>query len=336
MITVRWSVLLAMVGCTHAGAGDSGPAGDSASTADSADSTGNLDSAGGDSGTPDSGDTAQLGSVAFVGDAVVATALAPVEAVGPGGSATLAMTMLSPGSFTMGCTVGQEPGCQADEIAHQVTLTHAFALGTTPVTVAQYRALTGLSPSNLPDCGDDCPVTEMNYSRAAVVANALSEAAGLTACYTCTGSDATVSCEVLVDPYACSGYRLPTEAEWEYGARCGTDLEFAGSADASTVAWTSENSSATPHAVGTLAANGCGLYDMSGNVREWIGDGYAAYGSGAVTDPIGASGGGMRSQRGGSYHEPAEVSHLSNRLYDTMTAAYMSYGVRLAITVPTN
>jgi formylglycine-generating enzyme required for sulfatase activity len=128
---------------------------------------------------------------------------------------------------------------------------------------------------------------------------------------------------------------LPTEAEWEYAARAGTDLVYAGSDDDSAVAWTYETSGDTPHAVESLSPNGWGLYDMGGNVFEWTEDWYddSVYYRGDSVDPVGASSGTYRVCRGGSWYVTVAYARVANRVYGYPVDRYYDLGFRLVRTI---
>jgi formylglycine-generating enzyme required for sulfatase activity len=235
-------------------------------------------------------------------------------------------------TFQMGCTPGAAP-CQIDEILHNVTLTHTYNMGQTEVTQAEFGAVMGYNPSTLGTCGDDCPVENVTWHESAAYANAVSRAAGLASCYTCTGSGTSVTCTTSANPYTCEGYRLATEAEWEAAARCGTDLTYAGSNTIGLVGWYVVNAVGLKHAVAEKYPNGCGLYDMTGNVWEWTHDGYGTYG-GTTTDPTGAVSGSGRVLRGGSSNLQAEYTRVSYRNWDLATNRDGLRGLRLARTTP--
>ena len=165
---------------------------------------------------------------------------------------------------------------QTFAMQHRVTLTKDFTLMKHEVTQGAYQALMGENPSAFPS-DSNYPVEGVSWYDAVAYANALSDKEGLTRCY--SGIDDNIRWD-----RSCNGYRLPTEAEWEYAARAGQPTKYAGSDDADEVAWYKNNLAGKPMRF-VKKANAWGFYDMSGNVGECLGlvGGF----SGGVTDPIG-------------------------------------------------
>jgi formylglycine-generating enzyme required for sulfatase activity len=219
----------------------------------------------------------------------------------------------------MGCTDGQI-GCSPNEHpAHEVTLSRAFWISETEVTQSEYQALMGTNPSYFSGC-TDCPVEKVNWFEALAYANALSVSEGLAPCFDISGVEEGSTVTVLStsgNPYDCEGYRLPTEAEWEYAARAGTDFIYSGSDIVNSVAWFGDGVF-TPTVnetkpVATKSANSWGIHDMSGNVWEWCWDWYGEdyYSQTSAIDPLGPINGDIseyyalptRIMRGGSWSE---------------------------------
>ena len=239
----------------------------------------------------------------------------------------ITMVPIAAGTFEMGCTPEQaaDGNCDTNELdVHTVTLTHDFLLAETEVTQSQYEAVMGETPSFFAGC-DACPAEQVSWDDAALFTNALSSIEGLDACYTCTGG----VCTPVADVYGCEGYRLPTEAEWEYAARCGEGLVYAGSNDVTAVAWYVDNSGGVTHPAAGLAPNGCGFYDMSGNVWEWTNDWYESdYGIEAEADPLGAPAGVVRVVRGGDWDGFSRNTRTTSRNAGTPSGVSGDLGFR--------
>jgi formylglycine-generating enzyme required for sulfatase activity len=241
-------------------------------------------------------------------------------------------------------TPDDELGHEPNETQYQATISREFWIMEREITQEQFLGLMDYNPANFPLCGGDCPVEGVSWHEVAAYANALSLRDGLTECYDCTGRERTTNCDISAlhsSPYDCSGYRLPTEAEWEYAARAGnTGATYNGELDvvdcrSSTVldpiAWHCGNSEATPHPVGELIPNAWGLYDMMGNVWEWCHDWFlAAYPSAPQTDPTGPTSGSDRVLRGGSWRADADRLRAGNRHHHRPSLRNEVNGGRLA------
>jgi formylglycine-generating enzyme required for sulfatase activity len=207
----------------------------------------------------------------------------------------LTYVWISPGAFQMGCSPDDSECKNYEGPSHTVTLTRGYWIGQTPVTQAAYKKVVGANPSKFR--GDQLPVESVSWE------------------------DAQAYCED-------TGMRLPTEAEWEYSARGGSNA--ARYAPLGLIAWYVANSGGTTHVVRQKQANGYGLFDMLGNVWEWVADRYGSYDGASAVDPEGPQVGQFRVVRGGSWAAVASVIRLSTRV-GNMPGVHLSvYGFRCA------
>ncbi|MBX7135170.1 MAG: SUMF1/EgtB/PvdO family nonheme iron enzyme [Fimbriimonadaceae bacterium] len=241
----------------------------------------------------------------------------------------LSIIEMPAGHFVMGA---EGDSCSWDEHPHRVKLS-CFGISDTVVTEAQWNAImNGAGVGDRSFSGDEgMPVVCVSWFDTLRFLNRLSEIEGLTPCYQFSGRDS-----VGWDRNA-NGFRLPTEAEWEYAARAGTDMVFSfGNTPRriSEYAWHTKNSGDRTHPVKQLRPNPWHLYDMHGNVYEWVWDWYGAYPAGEGQDPIGPEGGTNRVVRGG--HSGLEQQHLRSAARGARRPASLSehVGFRVAVSLP--
>ena len=221
------------------------------------------------------------------------------------------VTWIPPGTFMMG-TLMDEPYRDGDEgPPRKVTITSGFFMGTFEVTQRQFEAVMGYNPSAFQqdDLAPDRPVESVSW----------------------------LECQEFIRRLNLSGngtFRLPTEAEWEYACRAGTNTsyywgEISEYWEAYRHAWTNSRSFATTHPVGTKPANPWGLHDMSGNVWEWCSDWYGPYSNSDEIDPRGPVQGKEKVFRGGSYYDFPNSLRSGNRHRHSIDRGYTAIGFRL-------
>ena len=251
------------------------------------------------------------------------------------------LVLIPGGTFTMGSPASERQR-QADETQHQVTLS-AFYVDPHEVTQQDYQAVMGSNPSHFR--GDNLPVEQVTWYDAVRYCNALSEKNGLTPAYQIDGTTVTWN-------RAADGYRLLTEAEWEYAARAGTQTVFyeGGQIVADQVNFCGsypylieENylSHENPEVVTStyrqetmpvdgLAPNSWGLYHMEGNVSEWCFDYYDPYDTAQNTDPSGPASGSLRVNRGGGWNDFAKHVRMAYRSVTSPDTVEQNLGFRIA------
>jgi formylglycine-generating enzyme required for sulfatase activity len=221
----------------------------------------------------------------------------------------MTLVLIRPGEFRMGSEAKE--AFDDEKPVHTVRLTRAFYLGQYEVTQAQWQAVMGNNPSQFK--GDaNRPVEQVSWNDAQEFLRRLNAREGTTT------------------------YRLPSEAEWEYAARAGSTTAYGYGDDPRQLrdyAWYAENAGDTTHPVGQLKPNAWGLYDMHGNVWEWVQDWSGLYTAAAVVDPVGPAAGALRALRGGSWYLPALFVRAAGRDADQPGLAFAGFGFRAASSV---
>jgi len=230
----------------------------------------------------------------------------------PGG---LTMAFIPAGEFEM----GDDNGDADEKPAHKVQLS-PFYMDTHEVTQKAYEALVQQNPSK--SKGPDKPVEQVDWYHAVLFCNLRSLKEGLKPCY----EPKTLACD-----FNANGYRLPTEAEWEYACRAGTRDKYSFGNDGAklkTCAWFKANAGQAPHPVGQKAPNPWGLYDMHGNVAEWCHDFYSEtfYSLSPAQDPHGPASGDKCVLRGGSWRTGEDGCGSAARNSETLRFADACFG----------
>jgi formylglycine-generating enzyme required for sulfatase activity len=238
---------------------------------------------------------------------------------------------IPPGSFRMGCSAGDKECYDTEKPAHAVTITKEFWIGQTEVTQSAYKRVTGSYPSQ--------SEVKRKQEAAKTAAEPPRDPSGppppppppprpdfrgqWLPAESMTWEEARAYCSAV-------GMRLPTEAEWEYAARGGKATARDGPPD--TIAWHWDNSEGTTHNVAQKKPNGYGLYDMVGNVEEWVADWFdeKSYASSPATDPKGPPSGEDRTVRGGSWLVAAQSVRVTFRYGQAPGDGDYSVGFRCA------
>ncbi len=225
--------------------------------------------------------------------------------------------------------MGSLNGGPDEKPIHPVTLTRQFSMSRFEVTQKQYAEVIGSNPSSFPGNYSN-PVDNVSWLDAVQFCNLLSDREGLEQCYTLQ-SGMTWVCD-----FDKKGYRLPTEAEWEYACRAGTLTDYYTGATASALdkaGWFVGNTAGATDPVGLKLPNTFGLYDMHGNVWEWCWDLYGGYGADPLTDPAGPPDTGQNHvARGGAWDTDAYYCRYSFRSSSAPNFRNNNLGFRIART----
>lgn len=211
---------------------------------------------------------------------------------------------INSGSFMM----GSNNGFGNEQPAHKVNITHEFQISKYEITQKIWQLVMNSNPSKIKS--DNLPLMNVTWYEAINFCNKLSKLYGYDTVYIKSANSYTYDTTA-------SGFRLPTEAEWEYTCRAGSGSDFPGSGKIEDIAWYNGNSAYNPHPVGTKNPNDWGIYDMNGNAWEWCWDWYSPdyYQSSPASDPLGPSTGSRHVLRGGSCSDGASFARSANRTF---------------------
>jgi len=249
------------------------------------------------------------------------------------------VVLVEKGSFTMG-DYKWGFGDDDEKPTHNVTFTYDFYIGKYETTLSEYLIFCeATNKGKLYWWGEvlSRPVTKVSWENAIEYCNWLSDKEKLPRAYDYNGNLLDKYGRVTTDPSKVVGYRLPTEAEWEYAARGGNkskEYKYSGSNRVADVAWYNSNSERASQEVGKKAPNELGIYDMSGNVWEWCSDLYGAYSILPQTNPYNSTDSSKRVIRGGSWYDNATSARVANRSYGSSYYSGEGYvlGFRIART----
>ena len=253
------------------------------------------------------------------------------------------------GLFKMGAAADDQEAFDVEKPRHSVAISAPFWMGAAPVTQRLYAEVMKTNPSRYTILS--CPVDNVRWIDALIFCNRLSRREGLSPCYPI---DEKLEKKLLLlqsaeDPLLRSlleqhphdhadGYRLPTEAEWEYAARSNQDSLYSGGDELSDVGWYYDNSAEQSHPVCQKAPNAFGLYDMSGNVWEWCWDSwdeqpYSNDSAALIHNSLCQNVGVKRITRGGSWYDSPQSSRITHRLAGDVLYRDPGQGFRVVRTV---
>ena len=245
-------------------------------------------------------------------------------------SIDMKLVLIPKGKFMMG-SPPDEKGSEDNERRHEVTISRDYHLGMHEVTQAQYKKIMGKNPSKFQ--GDAVAERHPETNRVVKEVDSANHPVEEV-----SWEDAVEFCQRLSalpeEKKAGRVYRLPTEAEWEYACRAGSQTAYSFGSDEKSLVnfgWYDSNSKGMTHAVGLKKANAWGLYDMHGNVFEWCADWYGEFPKGSATDPRGPEDGSNRVARGGSWDLGAVLCRSALRGYGpSLRRNYLGFRVALS------